>query len=90
MTNPSVKRFQRLLRKLIKLKDIQVFQVIRVNTVQGCDGQRKCNPKLEALLKQQYDSVFRSELPDGLALERTVDHEIETEDGGKSPHRRLF
>jgi len=45
--------------------------------------------KLDKLL-QEYSSVFRSELPDGLPPKRLVEHEIEVEKGSKPPHRPLY
>ena len=89
MTNLSVKKFRRLLRTKSKSNDFQVFQAIQVNKINGYDGKRNRNPKLDALL-QQYHAVFKSELPKGLPPERAVDHEIGIEDGAKLAHRPLF
>ena len=89
VTNLSVKKFRRLLGTKSKSNDFQVFQAVQVNTINGYDGKRNRNPKLEALL-QQYHAVFKGELPKGLPPERAVGHEIEIEDGAKPPHRPLF
>ena len=89
VTNLSVKKFRRLLRTRSKSNDFQLFQAFQVNTINGYNGKSNCNPKLEALL-QQYHDVFKTELPKGLLPERAVDHEIEIEDGAKTPHRPLF
>ena len=89
VTNLSVKKFRRLLRTRSKSNNFQVFQAIQLNTINGYNGKRNCNPKHEALL-QQYYAAFKSELPKRLPSERAVDHEIEIEDGAKPPHRPLF
>ena len=38
----------------------------------------------------KYEDVFREELPAGLPPERPVDHEIETKEEEKPPHRPLY
>lgn len=88
VTNVSVKKFRRLLRK--KSPKIEVFQVLtkvvdEVSKVRKPPGDKK----LEKLL-QEYRPVFRSELPDGLPPKRLVEHAIEVEEGSKPPHRPLY
>ena len=50
----------------------------------------KCdNVSLRRLLNK-YEEVFQEELPAGLPPERPVDHEIETKENEKPPHRSLY
>ncbi len=46
-------------------------------------------PGLKKVL-QKFITVFREELLPGLPPERTVDHEIETDENAEPPHRPLY
>lgn len=89
VTNLSFKKFRWLLSTKSRSNNVHVSQAIQANMMKGCNGKRDCNPKLEALL-QQFDTVFKNELPEGLPPERAVDYKIVIEDGVKRPHRSLF
>ena len=88
VTNLSVKRFRRMIRK--RSKNVEVYQVITREVKPDLEKVKrdKSNRKLDAIL-HKYEEVFRSELPDGLPPKRLVDHEIEVEKGSKPPHRPL-
>lgn len=49
----------------------------------------KVNDELEDLL-QRYQGLFKEELPEGLPARQSLDHAIETEEGGKPPMRQLY
>jgi len=90
VTNMSVKKFRRILRK----KSPRNFQVFQVVSKLSSDDLKKVkrgkqDSRIDELLNR-YESVFRSELPDGLPPKRLVEHEIETENGSKPPHRPLY
>lgn len=52
VTNMSVKKFRRLMKKKSRSGDFQVYQVIQVSNLSGIqDGSKNNNPRLTALLK---------------------------------------
>ncbi len=52
-------------------------------------GLTTTDPEMMKIIKEHSD-VFRSNLPYGLPLQRTVDNEIETNPEAKLPSCRLF
>lgn len=46
--------------------------------------------QMKERILQKYNPVFRSELAEGLPLERLIDHEIFVHQDAKPPHRALF
>ena len=90
VSNMSVKGFRKLMKK--PPPNVQVFQVV-LSKSEDDELQKvklmKQDSRIDLLLKK-YNSVFRSELPDGLPPERAVEHEIDVEDGSKPPHRSLY
>ena len=105
ITNLSIKKFRSLVREHGAKEDFELYHVVPVlrkrekgkavlNNVELSDVDRLINdnPKHTRLanLLKKYESVFRSELPQGLPPKRSIDHEIETEKGAKPPKRSLF
>ena len=89
VTNLSVKKFRRLMRK--PSNSVEVYQMIIRESKPDLEKMKreKSNSRLDNII-HKYKEVFRSELPDGLPPERLVDHEIEVEKGLKPPHRPLY
>ena len=88
ITNLSVKKFRRMLRKGDKY--LQIYQVVQKNhTKSNGKNSKNSNAKLDMLLKK-YETIFRDELPPGLPPKRSVDHEIKLKENEKPPHRPLF
>ena len=87
VTNLSVKKFRRMLKKKSP-DDFHVFQVV-IREKRESVQEPVNDTKLEKLL-EKYGSVFRSELPDGLPPDRSIEHAIEVEEGSKPPHRPLY
>lgn len=90
ITNMSVKKFRKILRKGPP-KKVQVYQVVIREISDDLKKVKKGvkDHKLDLLL-EKYECVFRSELPAGLPPKRSVEHAIDTEDGAKPPHRPLY
>lgn len=90
--NLSVKKF----RKIMKKNDpyVNVFQLVSEKQFETKNGigvamGENSNPGLRKIL-QKFCTVFQEELPPGLPPERDVDHEIQTEEDAKPPHRPMY
>ena len=93
--NLGVKKFRKMLKSSSYGAELQVFQLVQVNSVGSETGKSKekllncSDPKLREVLRR-FKNVLQEELPAGLPPKRSVDHEIETDKNSKPPHRPLF
>lgn len=80
INNITLKQCQRMLRK----KGTSLFAVV-LNSIENHEKDFGLAPKDPEMKKivEQFSDVFQSSLPQGLPPIRSVDHEIETEPGGK-------
>lgn len=86
VTNLGVRKFRRMLKN--STGNFEVYQVVLKNNVSGFT-ELKRDDRLKEIL-EKYKPLFRDDLPPGLPPKRSVDHEIEIEEGSKPPHRPLF
>lgn len=82
----------KMVRQMLTREPSSRFQVFKVLTKHPIKYRMKSrNPDLRMnRLMKKFQSVFQSELPDGLPQKWFVDHAVEVEDGSKPPHRRLY
>ena len=93
--NLDVKKFRRYLKKNPRNSTVQIYQVMQVdgtakNKKNSKEMLLKCDNVYLRRLLNKYEEVFQEELPAGLPPERPVDHEIETKENEKPPHRSLY
>ena len=94
----GVKKFRQILRKKGLQRKTRIYRVTQVKSIETVEREINANqellgcenPKLKAVLQQQYESVFHDELPSGLPPERDIDHAIEIDEKVKPPHWHLF
>lgn len=102
VTNISISKFRSTLKNPKLREKASIFYAIPCNKgMEGAQGtinlQERRGKPLKEMGKERlfeildkYDEVFRDELPDGLPIERAVDHRIETLPGCSVPNRPLF
>lgn len=92
VTNLGVKKFRSLLKRKKKVTpDFAVFQVSNV-TICTADAPVLVDPEDAEIkaIQEEFHSVFRDELPEGLPPARAIDHQIVISDDCKPPHRSIF
>lgn len=69
-----------------------IFRLTSVNnTLLSPERSKKASEDVDIkALKDEFSTVFRSDLPNGLPPRREVDHEIEIEENSTPPHRGIF
>src|SRR6185369_10076886 len=72
-----------------KLFDIYNMEGKDVDKEDNDEQREKTSPEIKKLLSD-YKDVFPEELPDGLPLERSIDHAIETIPGTEPPSRLIY
>lgn len=91
--NIVVKKFRSLLRKKKRNSaDFIVFRLTSVNSTLLSPGISKNESEdgdIKAL-KEEFSTVFRSDLTHGLPPRREVDHKIENEENSTAPHTDIF
>lgn len=91
--NLGVKKFRSLLRKRKRnTEDFTVYQVRctdNMNVELMNTSTADDDPDI-AKIREEFSSVFRSDLPEGLPPEREIDHKIEVETGSTPPHLGMF
>lgn len=90
--NIGVKNFRSLLCKKKNSSDFVVFQVRQISSMATKGSDQGLKPIDDELMKlnNEFASVFRSELPEGLPPKRDVDHKIEVDTDAKRPHRGIY
>lgn len=90
--NMGVKKFRSLLRKKKNSDDFMVLRLRQINNV-GIEKLKEQtiqeDPDVKAL-KEEFNTVFRNDLPHGLPPKRDVDHKIEVQPDSSPPHRGIF
>lgn len=82
--NLRVKSFQRSLQNKL-LSDVQMFQVMVKASVKDVVVDLKLDIELD-----KFNSVFKFQLPHGLAPKRSVNNDIKVRQGSKVTHTHLY
>ncbi len=89
VTSISVKKFRRVRWQENRAFVFGIRQMNNIGAVDN-DGRGTVEDKRLQSILGDFDDVFRADLPPGLPLKRTVDHEIGIDPDSKIPHSGLY